>query len=213
MHPPNYELPTTTPKDATKQQRNGPGWFKSLHSRRHARACFGLALFSLGCIIFTFDAQLNWRQSIFPLQTEPPTTTDSMGKSGNDVNLPPLYEEWYEYERRLPQHNVSLPFPEGANGLYFYPANHVWGESLVCITESMLAYHSKGLGFNNVVQEVLFLAHLSYISNRSYVIYLSMLNICLKFLSALSLTLIPGKRTAQNHTLITMENAYLHEYP
>lgn len=141
MHPPNYELPTTTPKDATKQQRNRPGWFKSLHSRRHARACFGLALFSLGCLIFTFDVQLNWRQSIFPLQTEPPMT-DSVGKSGNDVNLPPLYEEWYEYERRLPQHNVSLSFPEGANGLYFYPANHVWGESLVCITESMLTYHS-----------------------------------------------------------------------
>lgn len=40
---------------------------------------------------------------------------------------PPLYEEYEALERGLPQHNASLPFPEGSNGRYFFPADHVWG--------------------------------------------------------------------------------------
>ncbi len=45
----------------------------------------------------------------------------------HDPNFPPLYKEYYKYERNLPQHDLSLPFPEGATGRYLYPANHVWG--------------------------------------------------------------------------------------
>lgn len=40
---------------------------------------------------------------------------------------PPLYKDIFEYEDSLPQHNKSLPYPEGEHGTYFYPANHVWG--------------------------------------------------------------------------------------
>ncbi|KAH8119783.1 hypothetical protein DFH11DRAFT_1499667 [Phellopilus nigrolimitatus] len=77
------------------------------------------------------------------------TLQKTLGHTNND---PPLYEKWYEMERTLPQHNEALPYPEGASGAYLYASNHVWG-----------------LGFNNALQEQLFLAHLAYISNRSHV--------------------------------------------
>ncbi len=41
--------------------------------------------------------------------------------------LPPLYEELNFQELSLPQHNASLPYPEGDGGTYFYPANRLWG--------------------------------------------------------------------------------------
>ena len=43
--------------------------------------------------------------------------------------LPPLYEEWYEFESRLPSQDPSLPYPEGAEARFFYADNHVWGNS------------------------------------------------------------------------------------
>ncbi|KLO05472.1 hypothetical protein SCHPADRAFT_911020 [Schizopora paradoxa] len=65
---------------------------------------------------------------------------------------PPLYEKYEELELGLPQHNAALPFPEGSSGRFFYPANHIWG-----------------IGFNNVLQEHLLLAHLAYMANRTFV--------------------------------------------
>lgn len=123
------ELPTTLPTGATEHKLRHSS-FVSLHPRRHARACFAvLALLSLACLLWTSALRLNWSQPIFPSQPKAdPTLPPSKGDTGANKDLPPLYDEWYEYERSMPQHNVSLPFPEGASGLYFYPANHVWGE-------------------------------------------------------------------------------------
>ena len=45
-----------------------------------------------------------------------------------DYTLPPLYEAYHDYERRLPQHNLSLPFPEGRDAKFFWAPNHVTGE-------------------------------------------------------------------------------------
>jgi hypothetical protein len=36
-----------------------------------------------------------------------------------------LYEAYHDYERHLPQHNLSLPFPEGRDAKFFWAANHV----------------------------------------------------------------------------------------
>ena len=44
--------------------------------------------------------------------------------------IPPGYEDIRGYERRLPQHNLSLPFPEGAGGLYLRFPGHLWGHGL-----------------------------------------------------------------------------------
>jgi hypothetical protein len=44
---------------------------------------------------------------------------------------PPLYEAWHAKELALPQHNASLPFPEGASGRYLYVGNRMIGESSI----------------------------------------------------------------------------------
>lgn len=40
-------------------------------------------------------------------------------------DLPPTYEAWRKREKKLPQHNMLLPFPQGGEGKYLYMANHV----------------------------------------------------------------------------------------
>ncbi|THU88080.1 hypothetical protein K435DRAFT_680488 [Dendrothele bispora CBS 962.96] len=66
--------------------------------------------------------------------------------------LPPLYEEWHEYERNLPQHDLTLPPPEGRAARFLFMANHA---------------HASGWG--NVLQEMIFNAHLAYATNRAFV--------------------------------------------
>jgi hypothetical protein len=50
--------------------------------------------------------------------------------------IPPSFADVREFERRLPQHNLSLPFPEGEEGMYLRFPGHLWGH-----------------GFNNILQE------------------------------------------------------------
>ncbi|KAG1738934.1 uncharacterized protein EDB91DRAFT_1288158 [Suillus paluster] len=63
-----------------------------------------------------------------------------------------LYEEYHEYERRLPQHNLSLPFPEGRDAKFFWAANHVINS-----------------GWGNVMQELVMNAALAHTTRRSFV--------------------------------------------
>ncbi|KAG1878746.1 hypothetical protein C8R48DRAFT_688255 [Suillus tomentosus] len=69
-----------------------------------------------------------------------------------DHSLPPLYEEYHDYERHLPQHNLSLPFPEGRDAKFFWAANHV--------TIS---------GWGNAMQELAMNAVLSHVTKRTFV--------------------------------------------
>ncbi|KAI6014964.1 hypothetical protein EDC04DRAFT_2952265 [Pisolithus marmoratus] len=74
--------------------------------------------------------------------------------------LPPLYESYHDYERHLPQHNLSLPQPRGRDAKFFWAANHV---------------HSSGWG--NSMQELLVNALLSHTVNRAYVYPINLLAI------------------------------------
>lgn len=65
---------------------------------------------------------------------------------------PPGYESVWEFERTLPQHDLDLPFPEGRTGRYLRFENQIYG-----------------LGWNNVLNELLLSTHLAYLSNRAYV--------------------------------------------
>ncbi|KAF7337352.1 hypothetical protein MSAN_02261000 [Mycena sanguinolenta] len=65
---------------------------------------------------------------------------------------PPKYVALRRAVAALPQHDLSLPFPEGKTGRYVKFSNHV-------------GY----LGWNNCFNEVLMNAHLAYISGRGYV--------------------------------------------
>ncbi|KAG2346858.1 hypothetical protein BDR05DRAFT_877897 [Suillus weaverae] len=63
-------------------------------------------------------------------------------------SLPPLYEEYHDYERHLPQHNLSLPFPEGRDAKFFWAANHVtnsgWGNAMQeLVMNAVLAHATK----------------------------------------------------------------------
>ncbi|KAF8575750.1 hypothetical protein K439DRAFT_1397933 [Ramaria rubella] len=66
--------------------------------------------------------------------------------------IPPSYSHYWQYERDLPQHNLSLSPPEGQNGSYIRFSNALWGH-----------------GWNNVLQELIMHSHLASSSNRSFV--------------------------------------------
>ncbi|KAJ2915519.1 hypothetical protein MD484_g4907, partial [Candolleomyces efflorescens] len=72
--------------------------------------------------------------------------------NNSDLSVPPHYTDLRQQIYSLPQHNYSLPFPEGANGRYVKFSSQV-----------------RELGWNNVLNDVLMNAHLAYRSNRAYV--------------------------------------------
>ncbi|KAF9506721.1 hypothetical protein BS47DRAFT_1321678 [Hydnum rufescens UP504] len=57
-----------------------------------------------------------------------------------------------DQERRLPQHNLDLPYPEGRSAKMLRFGNQMWG-----------------VGFNNQLQETLLNTHIAYLSKRTYV--------------------------------------------
>ncbi|KAI0309572.1 hypothetical protein OF83DRAFT_1179473 [Amylostereum chailletii] len=67
---------------------------------------------------------------------------------------PPSFADVRELERRLPQHDLALPSPEGAHGRYVFFADQ-W----------------TGLGLNNILQESLMLSHLAHRARRAYVFH------------------------------------------
>ncbi|KZV88374.1 hypothetical protein EXIGLDRAFT_798639 [Exidia glandulosa HHB12029] len=65
---------------------------------------------------------------------------------------PPTYQQLWEYERRLPQHNEDLPLPEGRRGRYVRFANQV-----------------RQKGWNNVLNEIVICTEVARQANRAYV--------------------------------------------
>ncbi|KAI0288655.1 hypothetical protein BC826DRAFT_915561 [Russula brevipes] len=65
---------------------------------------------------------------------------------------PPRFYEWYEREKKLPQNNPDLPYPQGREGRYIRFANQI-----------------RGLGFGNALEEMVLNAHLAYLAKRTYV--------------------------------------------
>ncbi|KAF8659685.1 hypothetical protein AX16_001788 [Volvariella volvacea WC 439] len=70
----------------------------------------------------------------------------------DNAKFPPTYERLRKWEDNLPQHNLSLAFPEGKKGRYV-----------------KFSCQIRLLGWNNVLNEVLMNAHLAYESKRAYV--------------------------------------------
>ncbi|KAF5314758.1 hypothetical protein D9611_007178 [Ephemerocybe angulata] len=69
-----------------------------------------------------------------------------------DLNAPPLYADLIDFQAHLPQHNLSLPFPEGASGRYV-----------------KFSSQAHEVGWNNVLTDIALLAFLAYKSQRAYV--------------------------------------------
>jgi hypothetical protein len=87
---------------------------------------------------------------------------------------PPRFYEWHEREKRLPQHNPDLSFPQGREGRYIRFSNQVYGACSRLLTSASsnmsLPLFLAGLGWGNAMQEMIFNAHLAYLSNRMYVL-------------------------------------------
>jgi hypothetical protein len=87
---------------------------------------------------------------------------------------PPLFYEWHDREKRLPQHNPDLPYPQGRQGRYLRFASQ--GNSALFIpNRATQVSHSPmtatGAGFGNIMQEIFFNAHLASLSKRMYVLF------------------------------------------
>ena len=77
-------------------------------------------------------------------------------KPDPDVELPPTYERFYEIERNYPQHDVSLPYPEGKDGRFLWISNQhdgQFGEPICDPCFSLTKLHA-GLGWNNIFQNL-----------------------------------------------------------
>ncbi|EGO04120.1 hypothetical protein SERLA73DRAFT_175890 [Serpula lacrymans var. lacrymans S7.3] len=66
--------------------------------------------------------------------------------------IPPSYDDIRLYERRLPQHDLSLSSQANPPNRYLRFPGHLWGH-----------------GFNNILQEIILMSYLASISNMSFV--------------------------------------------
>ncbi|KAI0373311.1 hypothetical protein BV20DRAFT_989987 [Pilatotrama ljubarskyi] len=78
---------------------------------------------------------------------------DGPGARWPGRRLPPLYRQYHEYERRLPQHHWDAPSHE-SEPKYFW-----------------IAGHGRASGWGNVMQEILLNAYLTYKTGRAYVFH------------------------------------------
>lgn len=80
-----------------------------------------------------------------------------------------LYDQYHDYERNLPQHDLSLPFPEGKHAKFVWFANHGSGMWYPRFLNRHQAHFPslRGDGWGNAMQELLLNAHLAYSANRA----------------------------------------------
>ncbi|KAJ7112026.1 hypothetical protein C8R43DRAFT_153314 [Mycena crocata] len=89
-----------------------------------------------------------------PPPSDPPDSDLALEEENLTVPArpPPLYEVYKERERHFPQHNLSLPAPEGAQ------AKFLWFDN-----------HGENFGWGNYMQEMVLNAYLAYAAKRAYV--------------------------------------------
>ena len=121
-----------------------PDSIQTIVPRRYWKtALYSLCLFGVFTTLAFFygvgwdDAQIagNWS----PFAQRPSHNNNTLTSS---PDYPPDYAEWHKIEEALPQHNQSLPFPEGKDGRYVYFSEHVKSASVrVPIPEYLMANH------------------------------------------------------------------------
>ena len=99
--------------------------------KRYSRLLLGLLI----ALLFTVTVLLP-RRRYNNSYTHPSSYPQVLHTPPNDTTLPPLYEAYIEYENNLPQQQDDDNFAEHK---YIYMANHVFG-----------------LGWNNVLQDMIY---------------------------------------------------------
>jgi hypothetical protein len=125
-------------------------------SRRYAR----LSLVALALIValplFVPHESRSWlvspRSALPPGYPSHPIPREITPPSPYDLDFPPppLYEQYTAYQDSFPQHNETLPSPEGSSAKFVYFANQVWGA-----------------GWGNVMQQIVMNGQLAYASGRT----------------------------------------------
>ncbi|KAF5340593.1 hypothetical protein D9611_007405 [Ephemerocybe angulata] len=143
LHPPDVPKPHRHSRHVRNRSRvNQAIALLCSGSRRRVFLKILTALTSLFFIFVILAAIFRPWATILPRQTPNDTNT----------SLPPRYTAIRKHTASLPQHNVSLPPPEGHNGRYIKFTSQI-----------------SQLGWNNVLNEVLLNAHLAYRAKRAYV--------------------------------------------
>lgn len=115
---------TSRQSSSLDKSLNLPFRVPSIHSvPRRARGSF-LVLFVVAATLFFLhtisDSSYSVPYDLLPfLKGLPPP------EGGRN---PPRFYEWYEREKRLPQHDPNLPYPQGRQGRYIRFSNQIVGE-------------------------------------------------------------------------------------
>lgn len=83
--------------------------------------------------------------------------------------IPPSYNDIREYERRLPQHNLSLAPPEGVEGAYLRFPGHLWGHGLNNVLQETYVRISLESVASDSSHNRILMSYLAYMTNRSFV--------------------------------------------
>lgn len=94
-------------------------------TRTASRSYLTKRCFRLLVVLFVSSWALLW---LYNRQNENVSSL-SRDRDITEHSLPPLYEAYHDYERHLPQHNLSLPYPEGRDAKFFWASNHVTGKT------------------------------------------------------------------------------------
>ncbi|ESK93147.1 ATP:ADP antiporter [Moniliophthora roreri MCA 2997] len=120
-----------------------------LTSKRYSRILL-VSIFCFATVVVLWHVEPAERIEFGSVQYSVLPAQDPLG----DGSLPPLYEQYHEYERNLPQHDMELPAPDGKSARFIFSANHAWGS-----------------GWGNTLQEMIMNAHLAYATKRAFVFY------------------------------------------
>ncbi|KAI0291368.1 hypothetical protein B0F90DRAFT_1777336 [Multifurca ochricompacta] len=140
--------PVTATATAAERSVSSPFYVHLSLPRRIRGFSLVLAVLATGAFLYTWSFLSS---SSHRHQDDIPLYLQDLPKPEGGVD-PPRFYEWHEREKRLPQHNPDLPFPQGREGRYIFFSNHVWG-----------------VGWGNAMQELLFNAHLAYLAKRTFV--------------------------------------------
>ncbi|KAK7055711.1 hypothetical protein R3P38DRAFT_2848631 [Favolaschia claudopus] len=140
-------------------------WWPRKVSLRHRGVILTFIVFLAACaagiVILVWKFSSPTRPTPTSTHDFPPPPTLPADVAGTDVTAappegqarpPPLYEAYHERERHFPQHNLSLPDPEGSHAKYLWADNH-----------------GSHFGWGNYMQEMLLNAYLAFAAHRAYV--------------------------------------------
>ncbi|PPQ68117.1 hypothetical protein CVT26_005738 [Gymnopilus dilepis] len=134
-----------------KRRACGSIFFPTKHHRSRQ---WGPWLFFAALLFVTYSAGIINKLSVYYAHYTSQFSY-SHRPADNKYDRPPTYTELREWEMKLPQHSLDLPFPEGKTGRYVLFSNS----------------RAHPVGWNNKLNDMLMNTWLAHASNRGYVFH------------------------------------------